>query len=160
MLFGNRFHSRSAAWALLTLVAASSGVAAEPNALRQHHPWGRFSEGSWSLVRVVTETLDASGQVTSTSTTQTKTTLEKVADEGVTLKVETTVEVAGKTLAAPAQITRQGFADETAGQTVAFKSLEPATVTIEGKAVACQSQQIEVAGAGHRKVTLVRTRIR
>ncbi len=54
-------------------------------------------------MRILTETFDEEGNVTSSSVTDNVTTLEKVEAEGVTLKVEVTVEVAGQTipLAAP-----------------------------------------------------------
>lgn len=148
--------SRIVATLVLLALAAAPLAGAEPNALREHHPWGRFAEGSSTTVRIFTETLDAAGQVTHSSTTQSKTTLEKLTDEGVTLKVESTVELAGKSVTLPVERIRHGFADEAPGQSVALKRLDPTTLNIDGKSVLCQSQQIEVAGAGNRRVTLVR----
>ena len=49
------------------------------------------------------------GQVTTVSTTETRTTLDEVTPEGVTLRVEVTMEVAGKHMATQPQIIRQGF---------------------------------------------------
>ena len=84
-------------------------------ALRQRHPWGRFEPGAWKLVRVVTETLDERGQVVSTSTTESKTTLKKVEDNEVTLLVELVVEIGGRRLDSEPQTVRQGFHGEMPG---------------------------------------------
>ena len=78
------------------------------------HPWGRFAARAWKLVRVVTETLDERGQVVSTSTADTRTTLVGLDDDGVTLEVQACVEVAGKRFQAEPQTVKQGFHGELA----------------------------------------------
>lgn len=122
-------------------------------ALRQRHPWGRFEPGAWKLVRVVTETLDERGQVVSTSTTESKTTLKNVEDNQVTLLVELVVEIGGRRLDAEPQTVKQGFHGELPGQTVKVTDAGPGTVTIEGREYPCQIEQTESTGANSRTVT-------
>ena len=79
---------------------------------RQHHPWARFEPGAWKKVRVVTETLDEAGNVTSTSTTDTTTLLEFVDADTYSLQLEVTVDVAGKRFQTPPQYIEQGYFGE------------------------------------------------
>ena len=71
-------------------------VVADSLVPREHHAWGRFGEGSWRRVRVVSRTLDENGQVISETTTETTSTLIDVADSGYALKVNSSVAVVGK----------------------------------------------------------------
>src|SRR3990167_7403034 len=89
--------------------AEESGVTA------RFHPWGLFDPGAWKTVRVVTETLDERGQVVSTSTTDSKTTLVDIDNDGVTLEIQASMEVAGKRFEAEPQTVKQGFHGELVG---------------------------------------------
>jgi hypothetical protein len=144
---------------VLAIVAAASvvrGAAVEElSPLRYHHPWGRFGHGSWQSVRMVTEAIDEQGQVTSVSTTETKTTLDEVTAEGVKLRVEVTMDVAGKRLITQPQFVRQGFTGAVAGQNVSQKKLGPTSLTIGGQQVNCESQELEVLGQGQKRVSLI-----
>ncbi len=137
------------AWATQGLAAAENDDA---DVLQRAHAWARFGEGSWRHVRILTETFDEEGNVTSSSITDNVTTLEKVEPEGVTLKVEVTVEVAGQKFPSPPQIVQQGYAGETLGQTVSIKSLDDETLTVDGREIPCQAQQIEILGGGNKEV--------
>src|SRR5687768_11687188 len=66
---------------------------------QEQHPWGRFPSGSWKSVRVVTETLDDKGEVANVTRTETRTTLVAADERGYSLRIESTVEVAGKRFA-------------------------------------------------------------
>ena len=87
----------------------ASGMAQESGIAAKLHPWGRFEPGTWKMVRVVTETLNEQGQVVSTSTTDTKTTLLDVGNDGVTLEVEACMEVAGKRFQVEPQTVKGGI---------------------------------------------------
>lgn len=76
---------------------------------RAHHAWGRFPVGSWKRVHVTTTSYGPTGGVTSESTTSTRSELEAVDDQGFTLRVEVTVEVAGKRFEAEPKRVRQQF---------------------------------------------------
>jgi hypothetical protein len=119
------------------------------------HPWGRFVPGSWNLVRVVTEMVDEQGQVTGTSTRDTKTTLLSVEADGVTLEVETCKEVAGKRFPSEPQTDRQGFHGETLGSSPKSKEPVDGELTIEDRKIPCKVQELSVDGQkGKMTVTL------
>ena len=68
-------------------------------------------------MRVVTESLNAQGNVESVNTTDIKTTLTQLESSSYTLKVEVTVEVAGRRFAAEPKLVKQGFHGEVARST-------------------------------------------
>lgn len=121
-----------------TCMAQQSGITANL------HPWGRFEPGAWKLVRVVTETLDKKGQVVSTSTTDTKTTLMKIDGGGVVLEVQVCMEVAGKQFQAEPQTIKQGFNGEPAAPNSTLKKPTDGQVVIEERKIACKVQQIKL----------------
>ena len=121
-----------------TCMAQQSGITADL------HPWGRFEPGAWKLVRVVTETLDEKGQVVSTSTTDTKTTLMKINDGSVMLEVQVCMEVAGKSFQAEPQTIKQGFNGESVATDLTLKETADGQVVIEDRKIACKVQRIEV----------------
>lgn len=127
----------------------------ELSLLRYHHPWGRCGEGSWQTVRMISETLDEKGQVTSVSTTETRTTLEQDAADGVSLRVEVTMDVAGKRLLTQPQIVRQDFSGALTGENVTLKKLAPLSIVVDGQQLACESQELEILGQGKKKTSLI-----
>jgi hypothetical protein len=139
-----------AAAVLALALPTRPALAREGGLPREHHPWGRFAPGSWKLVRVVTETLDPKGEVTTTSTTETRTTLEGRSDSTVKLLINTSVEVTGKKVDATPQTIVLGFHGEPADQPVTVKDLGPDKVTIEGREIACRVQQVETTADGAR----------
>ena len=136
-------------------VAAPVGGAEEPGILQQAHAWGRFGKGSWRRVRIVTESFDEQGNLTNSSTTDNKTSLEEVTPERVTLKVEVTVEIAGQRFLSPQQIIKQGYAGENIGQTVSIKPLLPELLTIAGREIRCETQEIEIVGGNNKEVSQI-----
>ncbi len=152
-------------WAMLAIGAvASMGdgasiVAAAPAEemppLRYHHPWGRCGEGSWQTVRMTTESLDERGQVTAISITDTRTTLDQVTPDGVTLKVEVTVEVGGRRMATQPQIVKQSFSGATNGENVTIKKLDPTTLDIDGKSLTCDSQELSIMSKAQKRTSLI-----
>jgi hypothetical protein len=106
------------------------------------HPWGQFVPGTWKVVHVVAETFDDQGQVASTSTTDTKTTLVRVDKDGVTLRVETCVEVAGKLFQSEPQTIHQGFHGEALGPSLKLKEPVDGEVLIEGRKIPCRIQEV------------------
>lgn len=127
--------------------------ASEAVALRAKHPWGRFRPGSWKKISLITETFDADGKTITTSIAHTRTTLSGVSDEGVTLKVEATVDVAGKQLPSEPQVMTQGWHAETPERETSLTDLGEDTVTIAGAAIPCRIEQTESMTPGGRIVT-------
>ena len=109
------------------------GLSQHKNDNRQHHSWARFGVRSWKRVRVLSETLDGNGTIETTTSEERKTTLMQVDETRYTIKVETTVEVAGKQLrGGPRYITR-GYHGEVNGQKAKIEELGFREVMICGK---------------------------
>lgn len=143
---------------LITVLIYPAPTAAQEvldlTALAAHHPWARYGVGSWKKVRVTTETYDESGKLESTSITETKTTLVAVDRLNYTLRVDVSVEVAGRRFEAePKQIT-QGLLGESAGQRVEIKQLPDGKITICGREYPCKMRQVTINGDGTKRVTV------
>lgn len=119
------------------------------------HPWGRFEhhKGAWKRYRVTTESLDENGQVVNTTVTETKTSLEDVDAEGVTLRVETIAEIAGKQLPSQPKQLRQSLRGDWAVGKAVVHGGGLAQVMIEGRAVPCRVEVAEVVGPAGKTVT-------
>jgi hypothetical protein len=139
--------------ALAGLALAAPAGADQTGITREMHPWARFQPGAWKLVRVVTENLDDKGNVTGTSTTETKTTLRAVESGGVTLLVESVMEMAGKRLDAEPKTVKQGFYSQTGSENVTIKSLGAGHVAVGGKTIFCNIEQAEVDGPAAKTIT-------
>ncbi len=123
-------------------LAAAAAAAEQPDSVsRRHHPWGRFEPGAWKLVRVTTQTLDEQGVVGSSSTSETRTTLMSVEEDGVVLEVQAVVEVAGKHFAAEPRTIKQGFHGELSAAQVQMEPAQAGQVVLEGRQVACWVQE-------------------
>ena len=131
------------------------GLAQEPGVTAKLHPWGHFDPGAWKTVRVVTETLNEQQQVVSTSTADTKTTLVDVDNDGVTLEIQTCIEVAGKRFEAEPQTVKQGFHGELSVPNLKLTEPTDGQVTIEDQKIACKVQQLESVGADSRTTTTI-----
>lgn len=125
----------------------------EPGVTIDEHPWARFGLGSWKQVRVFNETLNAAGQVESTSVTDTKTSLTEVGKDTYTLKTEFTVEVAGKRFTAEPRLVRQGFNGETLGQTVEVKRMGPGETSIDGQKYPVEVRKVVINGDEFKRVS-------
>jgi hypothetical protein len=135
--------------------AASRCAAAESGISAKLHPWGLFNPGAWKTVRVVTETLNEQGQVVSTSTTDTKTLLVDLDNDGVTLEIQACIEVAGKRFRAEPQTVKQGFHGELVGPNLRIKGPTDALVTIEGQKIPCKLEQLESVVSNGKTVTKI-----
>jgi hypothetical protein len=122
---------------------------------RKHDPWGRFEPGAWKLVRVVAETLDEKGLVVSTSTKDTTVILTAVGKDGVTLEVQTTVEVAGKRFDAEPQVVKLGFHGEILSKDLKVQPPVEGSVTLDGRKIPCRVYGLESAGSTSKTVAKV-----
>jgi hypothetical protein len=141
----SRLAFRAMTFTLGLAAFCASGTAQESGIASKLHPWGRFEPGTWKMVRVVTETLNEQGQVVSTSTTDTRTTLLDVGNDGVTLEVEACMEVAGKRFQVEPQTVKEGFHGETTGS---LKLKEPVDghLTVEDRKIPCKIRQLSLLG--------------
>lgn len=108
------------------------------------HAWAQFGVGSWKLVRVYTETLGANGQVEGVSITETKTTLDMTDDKGYALKVEVTVEVAGKRFQAEPKYVAYGYHGESQGQVAEVQQVGTGEIEICGKKYPINTRRIVI----------------
>lgn len=118
----------------------------------RHHAWGKFDKGAWQVVRVTTDTLDEDGNVTATTTTERKTTLVRVTDKSVKLKVNVTVDVGGKKFETPEQSVVEGVHGEPEGEEQVTKLLGAETAEIDGKKILCQVHEFEITDARGKRV--------
>ena len=147
----------SAVLTVLLLIASPLAAADDDDvALRKFHPWGRFHVGSWNRVRIVTETVDEQGQVVSTSVSDTKATLIERGVESFSLKLEMSVEVAGKKIPSEPKIIKLGYAGENLGEQLTYRDVDGASVSIDGRRIDCGVQEVEIVRVGQRLVSLVR----
>ncbi len=137
------------------LILPASLAAEEPCVPRGHHPWGRYQPESWKRVRVVTETLDATGAVTTRSTTETITTLGDVTKDGFTVEVDVVVEVEGKQFESPPQKVQHGYCGQKDGQHAEFRRAGEVVLMIGGDPITCEKREITIVdGAKMRLVTI------
>jgi hypothetical protein len=144
---------------LMLLVGQTLGLAeADAGELfRRFTVWGRFRPGSWVVVRQATDNLDPTGQVVSSSSTETRTTLAGVDERFLTLKVQASLEVGGKTLEGPPQEVRQGPNGERPEAPVVLAVVGEEDVRIQDQVFRCQIRQSEHQLAGKRTVTRIWT---
>jgi hypothetical protein len=144
--------------AMLSLPLLCGDVRAELNlapageqlTARDLHVWGRFGVGTWKQVRIVTESIGSRGEVVDTTTTETKTTLLRADASRLTLRIEATVEVAGKRFQSQPQIVEYGYYGEAPNEPTDLKTIGTAQVTIGDRQCPCQVQQV-VANVGTQK---------
>jgi len=123
---------------------------------RKHHPWATFSPGAWRQVRVIVQVFDKKGAVVDWGETVQRTVLEKVDDEGVTLRIEESVWLAVKWRDRPAETIKQGFYGESEGQKAAIKDCDPETVVVEGRQIPCGVRQVQVADTGSKRTQVLK----
>ncbi len=146
----SRLVFRAMTLALGLAACCGSSLAQESAVPAKLHPWGQFEPGTWKVVRVVTETLDQQGQVVSTNTTDTKTTLLNVCNDGVVLEVEACMEVAGKRFRVEPQTIKEGFHGEAAGSKVTLKEPVDGQITIVDRKIPCKIRRLSLVGPNGR----------
>ena len=120
---------------------------------RHHHSWGRFQPGAWNLVQVVTETFEEAG--TTTSITETRTLLEEVQEDGVTLLIMVAVGLKGKQFGTDPQAVKQAFHGGLASREATVKNFGAAVVTIQGRRIPCKIEQVEVSTSTGKTTTKI-----
>ncbi|MBN2218598.1 MAG: hypothetical protein JW719_14575 [Pirellulales bacterium] len=149
---GVRYFLLIAARACFVLLLLGPVVVEAAQTPRKHHPWATFSPGAWQTVRTTVRVFDKEGKVVDTGITDRMTVLEKVDDQGVTLRVEESVWVADKWLDRPAETVKQGLNGEAEGQKPTIRDLDPETLTIDGRQIPCVVREVQVADAGSKRL--------
>ncbi len=143
----------AAAWPCAGLAQVEAEQPA--GAFVEQHVWAQFGIGSWKLVRVFTENLNADGNVESVNITETKTTLDKADKNGYTLTVEVIVEVAGKRFKAEPKSMTYGYHGESPGQLVEVKSLAEGETEISGEKYPTKVHQIVISNETTKSISNV-----
>ncbi len=149
MIRQRRVAVRAAAYAsFVACMLLCSSARSETLIPRQHHEWGRFPNGSWKKVRLVTEKLDRKGQVISSNISETTTTVVAHHQDAVELRLETVVKVAGKQFKRDPQVFTQNFGGEVESKPEATESrvehIGKDSVVIDGKKLESDVKTITV----------------
>jgi len=131
----------SVVFSLLMALVPSLSSGQTTGITRKHHPWGRFQPGAWKLVRVVNETFEEQGTLTSVA--QTKITLRAVDEDGITLLSQVSIELGGRQFDPQPQTVKQGFYGEPVSENVRFTDLGTGEVTIQDRRIPCKIEQLE-----------------
>ena len=131
------------------------GVAQAVGVSRKHHPWGCFRPGAWRLIRVVKETLNEKGLITSTTISDNRTTLLQVQKDGVTLAFDVVHEVGGRRFPGDPETLKEGFHGELVSQGPKTREAEDQHVVIEGRKIPCHILELEFSGPASRTVTKI-----
>lgn len=115
----------------------------------EHHPWARFSNGSWKRVRIVEQTLDREGNVTIESVTDRTESLEDVGPHHFSLKQKVSVTVEGRLVEAPPKTVTLCLATEEPGQVESVVRGAPEAVVLEGRSVDAQVFDVATSGELH-----------
>lgn len=142
----------AAAWAM---VGAADAATPDTSIFRAQHPWARFAVGAWRYERVVTESFDETGRVAGATTTETRTRLKDVAETGLTLIVETSLEVAGKTLTSEPREVVDNFFGEPSSAVAKVREVGTDTIEVGGRTFTCQVHEVELVAPSRR--TILRT---
>lgn len=137
----------------VSLALCAQAFAADRGITREEDPWGRFEAGAWKIVQVTTETITEGRTVS--STTETRSTLQRVDDQAVTLLVEVAVEMHGRRFNPQPQTIVQGFHGEPLGDAVQSEDLGLGEVSIQGRTIACRVQEVTTTETSGRTVTKI-----
>lgn len=132
-----------------------TAAAAEELEVRLKHPWGGCRLGASKEVRVVSENMDASGQVVSRSTTLTRTVLQEVTAHDYALSVKVSVDVGGKRFDSDPQLLRQGYYGEFPGEAVTLRKLRDETLAFQGRKLDVETREVTISGERQRRVMSV-----
>lgn len=143
---------RTATVALVALLLVGTAAAQTAPTPRKHHPWAAFSPGAWRQARLIVQVFDKQGNLVDWGVTERTTTLEKVDDDGVTLRVEESVWVNGTWRDRPVQTVKQGFYGESEGQKAEVKELAAETLTIEGRKIPVSVREVRLIDASSKSL--------
>lgn len=104
---------------------------------------------------MVSEVLDEKGNVANVTRTETEATLVAADERGYALRVESTIEVAGRRFASQPQVVKHGYYGEAPGETVTLKKLGAAELAIGGRAVLCEVRQVVFHGAEGERISTI-----
>ena len=120
-----------------------------------HHWWGTSAVGSWKKVRVVTDILDATGKVTSTTKSVTTTTLLEADRRDYVLRMEVEMQLGEKRFVAEPRTVRRNyfFGDNQKARFV--QTGRDANLTINGHSIAGTIREVTLTSEKGKRVSTV-----
>jgi hypothetical protein len=115
--------------------------------------WARFPQGSWKLVRTITQSYDVHGQPTQKTTVETQTTLAKVDERSMCLKIDVTTQVNGRRIEGIPQQIEQGFWGEPTNQPATERIAGQNKLLIEGQEIPCTIHEASYSDGKHHTLT-------
>ncbi|MDG2207643.1 MAG: hypothetical protein P8K78_07040 [Pirellulales bacterium] len=135
----------------LLATMATTATAQTRDIPREHHGWGRCDPGAWRTARIVTESFDAEDHSTGTTTTIERITLQRSRRGYAILRIESVLEVGGKTFDSPVRTISVGYHGEEIGNRTLMQEVGPAETVVEGKPIPCRVREYEIESPGQRK---------
>ena len=117
----------------------------------EHNGWGRFAPGAWQHATIATKSYDKDGKLVSTATTSEHVTLISVRRGCFTLRIESLLEVGGKSFEPPVRTVTQGCHGEQVGVRTTIHDLGEGKTTVDGKSISCRVREYEIIADGQRK---------
>lgn len=152
--------SRQPRWLLsiVALLVLGCGIAQTEAAeltltSRDLDAWARFPQGSWKLVRTVTQSYDIHGTPTQTTSVETQTTLSKVDDRAMCLKIDVCTQVNGRRIEGVPQQIEQGFWGQPTDQPATERIVGQNKLLIEGQEVPCTIREASYSDGKHHTVS-------
>lgn len=136
------------AWSFALLLLCTSAVRAEGlDILAEHHAWGRFKPGASATLRHTDFTTSADGSEQTTKVAVVVSQLEEVHEDGITLKVQETID--GQT--AEPRTVRQAW-DGQPPELERRLRLSVGEIKVGGATVVCQTHELTSAANGIKTV--------
>lgn len=144
-------------WSILGIAAvallSSVGEADEP--VHTFRAWDSFAVGAWKRVRIVKQSFDAAGGAGATSAAEARTTLLAIDSQGVTLRLDVTVELGRQRLPTSSQEVWYGFNGESRGQELEIELQGTEVLEIDSEHRRAQLYQLTSSENGRRRETRV-----
>ncbi|MFL2870529.1 MAG: hypothetical protein ACJZ8O_07230 [Pirellulaceae bacterium] len=135
----------------LSICVACSAVAQEWVMSRDHHSWGRFSKGSWKQVRVLTDVLNESGEVTSTSKVETTSQIIDRLGDTFALEIDVKTIVGERAFESPTQKIKREYQGK--GKITVSAPMDRATLEISGTTIQVEIREVTLTGKDERRVS-------
>ena len=117
----------------------------------QEHPWGRFRPKSWICMQTVIWTVQDNERIASVR--ETKTTLESIEKDGVTLKKVATLNIGGKRIETAPLVERFDFYREPMENDVVGKNAGSGKLLVNNLVIPCKKRVYEYKGTTEKRIT-------
>ena len=146
----------AACWfVLVLLILAPSGMAQTRDIPKEHHGWGRFAPGAWRTARIITDSFDENGEPTGTTTNIERIALQRSRRGYAILRIESVLEVGGKTFDSPVRTISVGYHGEEIGNRTLMQEMDPEETSVDGEPIPCRVRHYEIESPGQHKLVKI-----